>query len=141
MALSVVRTHKTNFHSQDVPYDMYCNATVGLWIDWVYKYSRNCHPQVYAEECKCIDAESKQCGLLSDSDGMDILRCKGRYEQIYRKLIFCKLAKGYKKQKPNIPRRNLMSKKILKKPSKLSLLSINIPSLVSPSDQQFLSVQ
>ena len=28
---------KTNFQGQDVPYDMYCNATAGLKIDSVYK--------------------------------------------------------------------------------------------------------
>ena len=27
---------KTNFHGQDVPYDMYCNATAVLNIDSVY---------------------------------------------------------------------------------------------------------
>ena len=30
---------KTNFHGQDVPYDMHCNATALLKIDWVYKSS------------------------------------------------------------------------------------------------------
>ena len=35
---------KTNFHSQDVPYDMYCNATTVLKIDSVYKQGKNCHP-------------------------------------------------------------------------------------------------
>ena len=28
---------KTNFHGQDVPYDMYCNGTAVLKIDSVYK--------------------------------------------------------------------------------------------------------
>ena len=28
---------KTNFHGQDVPYNMYCNATAVLKIDSVYK--------------------------------------------------------------------------------------------------------
>ena len=28
---------KTNFHSQDVPYNMHCNATAVLKIDSVYK--------------------------------------------------------------------------------------------------------
>ena len=43
---------KTNFHGQDVPYDMYCNATAVLKIDSVYKQAKNYHPQVYVEECK-----------------------------------------------------------------------------------------
>ena len=31
---------KTNFHGQDVPYDMYCNATAVLKIDSVYKQAK-----------------------------------------------------------------------------------------------------
>ena len=50
---------KTNFHGQDVPYDMYCNATTVLKIDSVYKQGKNYHPQAYAEECKYTDAEKK----------------------------------------------------------------------------------
>ena len=38
---------KTNFHGQDVPYDMYCNATTVLKIESVYKQSKNYHPQVH----------------------------------------------------------------------------------------------
>ena len=34
---------KTNFHGQDVPYDMYCNATAVLKIDSVYKHGKNYH--------------------------------------------------------------------------------------------------
>ena len=56
---------KTNF--QDVPCDMYCNATV-LKIDTVYKQSKNYHPQVYFEECKYTDSESHQLSMLSDDD-------------------------------------------------------------------------
>ena len=37
---------KTNFHGQDVPYDMYCNATAVLKIDSVNKQSKNYHPHV-----------------------------------------------------------------------------------------------
>ena len=47
---------KTNFHGQDVPYDMYCNATAVLKIDSVYKQGKNYHPQTYVEECKYTDA-------------------------------------------------------------------------------------
>ena len=60
---------KTNFHGQDVSYDMYCNATAVFKIDSVYKQSKNYHPQVYIEECKYTDAESQQCRILSDDDG------------------------------------------------------------------------
>ena len=59
---------KINFHGQDVPCDMYCNATVVLKIDSVYKQSKNYHPQVYVEECKCTNAESQQCNMLDDDD-------------------------------------------------------------------------
>ena len=48
---------KTNFHGQDVPYDMYCNATAVLKIDSVYKQGKNFYPQAYVEESKYTDAE------------------------------------------------------------------------------------
>ena len=59
---------KTNFHGQDVPYNMHCNATAVLKIDSVYKQGKNYHPQVYVEECKYTDAEKQQCNMLSDDD-------------------------------------------------------------------------
>ena len=62
---------KTSFHGQDVPYDMYCNATAVLKIDSVYKQGKNYHPQVYVEECKYTDAEKQQCNMLSDDDDDD----------------------------------------------------------------------
>ena len=49
---------KTNFHGQDVPYDMYCNAKAVLKIDSVYKQGKNYHSQVYVEERKYTDAEN-----------------------------------------------------------------------------------
>ena len=60
---------KTNFHGQDVPYDMYCNATAVLKIDSVYKQGKNYHPQAYVEQCKYTDAEQQQCNMLIDDDG------------------------------------------------------------------------
>ena len=62
-------TIKSNFHGQDVPYDMYCNATAVLKIGSVYKQGKNYHPQVCVEQCKYIDAENRQCNMLSDDDG------------------------------------------------------------------------
>ena len=59
---------KTNFHGQDVPNNMYCNATGVLKIDSVYKQGKNYHPQVYVKECKCTDAENQQCSMLSNDD-------------------------------------------------------------------------
>ena len=63
------RTHKDKFsHGQDVPYDMYCNATAVLKIDSAYKQGKNYHPQVYVEESKYTDAENWHCNMLSDYD-------------------------------------------------------------------------
>ena len=59
---------KTNFHGQDVPYDMYCNATAMLKIDSVYKQDKNYHPHVYVEEFKHTHAENQQCSMLSEDD-------------------------------------------------------------------------
>ena len=62
---------KTNFHGQNVPYDMYCNTTAVLKIDSIYKQGKNYHPQVYVEETKYTDAENRQCNMLSDGDDDD----------------------------------------------------------------------
>ena len=59
---------KTNFHGQDVPYDMYCNATAVLKIDSVYKQGKHYHPQVYVEESKFTNVKNQQCSMLSDDD-------------------------------------------------------------------------
>ena len=59
---------KMNYHGQNVSDDMYCNARAVLKIDSVHKQSKNYHLQVYVEECKYADAESKQCSMLNDSD-------------------------------------------------------------------------
>ena len=57
---------KTNFHCQDVPYDIYCNAV--LKFVSVYKQGKNYHPQVHVEECKYTNAENQQYNMLSDDD-------------------------------------------------------------------------
>ena len=62
---------KTNFHSQDVSCDMYCNAPAVLNINSFYKQDKNYHPLVYVEEFKCTDAENQQCNMLSDDDDDD----------------------------------------------------------------------
>ena len=62
---------KTNFHSQIVPYDVYCNATAVLKIDSVYKQGKNYHPQTYIEECSYSDVEKQKCNMLSDDDDDD----------------------------------------------------------------------
>ena len=60
---------KTNFHGQDVPYNMHCNVTAVLNTDSIYKQGNNYHPQVYVEdECKYADAEKQQCKILRDDD-------------------------------------------------------------------------
>ena len=60
---------KTSFHGQDVPYDMYCNATAVLKIDSVYRQGKN--SQLYVQECKYTNAENRQCNTLSDDDDDD----------------------------------------------------------------------
>ena len=67
------RKPKKSFHGQDVPYNIYCNATAVLKIDSVYKEDKNYHPQAYVEECKYTDAkkQNKQCSMLSDDDDDD----------------------------------------------------------------------
>ena len=62
---------KTNFHGQDVPYEMYCNATIVSKIDSVYKQGKNYHPQVYIGECKYTDAENRQYNILNNDDDND----------------------------------------------------------------------
>ena len=59
---------KTNFHGQDVPYDMYSNVTAVLKIDSIYKQGKNYHPQVHVEECKYTDAGDRQYNMLSHND-------------------------------------------------------------------------
>ena len=54
-----------NFHGQDVPYNMHCNATAVLKIDSGYR------PQVYVEVRKYTDAENQQCSMPSDDDDDD----------------------------------------------------------------------
>ena len=62
---------RTNFHDQDVPYNMHCNATAVLKIDSVCKQGKGYHLQVYVEECKYTDAENQQCSMLSNDDDDD----------------------------------------------------------------------
>ena len=50
---------------------MYCNATAMLKIDSVYKQGKYFYPQVYVEDCKCIEAENQQCNMLSKDDDDD----------------------------------------------------------------------
>ena len=66
---------KTNFHGQDVPYEMYCNPTAVLKIDSVYKQGKSYHPQVYVEECIETNAGDRECNILSDDDDDDDDAC------------------------------------------------------------------
>ena len=70
---------KTNFHGQDVPYDMYCNVTAMLKIDSVHKQGKNYHPQVYFGEFKYSDAENQQCNMMM----MIFSRCKIEGQKIF----------------------------------------------------------
>ena len=84
---------KTNFHGQDVPYDMYSNATIVLKIDSFYKQGKNYHPHVYVEECKYTDTENRQCNMLSDDDDgfFEVLKDGEKY--------FCNLSQGLRNNK------------------------------------------
>ena len=80
--MSMERMHKDKFHGQDVPCDMYCNATAVLKIDSVYKQGKNCHPHAYVQECKYTYGRNQQCSMLSDEvDGF--LRCKKKAKKIF----------------------------------------------------------
>ena len=59
---------RTNFHGQQVLYDIYCRMAAVLKIDSVYKQSKNHHPQVYVEECKYTTIEKQQHTILSDDE-------------------------------------------------------------------------
>ena len=61
----------TDFHGQDIQYNVHCNATLVLKIDSIYKQGKNYHPEVYVEEFKYIDPEIQQCSMLSDDDDDD----------------------------------------------------------------------
>ena len=56
---------KTNFHGEDVLYDMYFNATAVLKIYSVYIKVKII---ILRYECKYTDAENRQCNVLSDDD-------------------------------------------------------------------------
>ena len=42
-----------------------------LKVNFIYKQSKNEHPQIYIGERKYIDAESRQFDMLADSDDDD----------------------------------------------------------------------
>ena len=48
-----------------------CNVTAVLKVNFIYKQSKNEHPQIYIGESKYIDAESRQFDRLIDSDDND----------------------------------------------------------------------
>ena len=54
---------KTNFHGQDVPYNLHCNSTAVLKTDSVYKQGNSYHSQ-----CIYTDAENQQCSMMSNDD-------------------------------------------------------------------------
>ena len=100
----ILMVKMTNFDGQNVSYDMYCNATTVLTID------SNCI------ECNYIEGQSKQCSMLSDSwcwvMAMDVLMCRKRHEQLYRKKNFYNLAEGHKKINEHIIEAVIKSKSV-----------------------------
>ena len=71
-------------HGQDVPHNVYCNATAVLKID-SYKGGKNYYPQVYVEDCKYTVAENQQFIMLVMMVimMMDFLRCKKKVKIIF----------------------------------------------------------
>ena len=59
---------KTNFHSQEVLYDVYCNARAVIEIDFIYRQGKNHYPEVYLQECKYTTIQKVQHTMLSDDD-------------------------------------------------------------------------
>ena len=67
--LDVIKTILlTNFHKQEVPYNIPCQTSSLLCINSVYNQGKNFYPQVYVEECKYKKIERLKCNLLSDSE-------------------------------------------------------------------------
>ena len=111
---------KTNFHDQDVPYNMHCNATAVLKIDSIYRQVENYDPQVYVKACKHTDAENQQCSMLSDdgNDDDEFFVVEKEGEKVFCNLPrFIKLIKMNKTsllelaRKLNTPRQNCMKTK------------------------------
>ena len=69
---------KTNFHGQDVSYNIYCKASVVTKTESVQKKGQNYDPHLYVKDFKYTDAESQQSNILNDmiQMTMDLLRCK-----------------------------------------------------------------
>lgn len=81
---------------QDVPYNMYPNATAVLNIDSAYKQIKNYQPQLHNEECNTPVQIVISVGCWVIQIMMDILRCKWRDEQVHRNKDFCDPAEAYK---------------------------------------------
>ena len=50
---------KTNFHGEEVPYEIYGKGKIVLEADFVYKHGKSYHLQVHVEEYNCAVAESQ----------------------------------------------------------------------------------
>ena len=50
---------KTNFHGEEVPYEIYGKGKIVLEVDFVYKHGKSYHLQVHVEECNCAVAKSQ----------------------------------------------------------------------------------
>lgn len=49
---------KKSFRGNGVPYNMHCNKTAFVKVGSANKQGKNCHYQVYVENCKYIDTKS-----------------------------------------------------------------------------------
>ena len=81
---------KTNFHVQDILHDIYCNTTVVLKIDSVYKQGKNYHLRYMLKNVNTpmMRTNNVACSAMIM---MDFLRCKKN-----AKKDFFNLPEGYK---------------------------------------------
>ena len=74
---------KTNFHGQDIPYNMHCNARAVLKIDSVYKQGKNYHPQVMLKSVNTPMQKTNNAACRVMMMMMDFLRCKKKAKKIF----------------------------------------------------------
>ena len=55
----------TNLCGQHILCSIYCNTTAILKFEFVYRQSKNYHPQTYDEECKYINKKRSQYSMLN----------------------------------------------------------------------------
>ena len=83
---------KINFHGQDVPYDMYCNATTVLKIASVYRQGKNHHPQYTLKNVNTLMQKTNNAAYWVIMM-MNFSRCKKKAKKIF---VTCLGLQNYK---------------------------------------------